>query len=162
MGSLLKVVACGVLVCIFYQDLKEREVFWFLFPLLAFSLAIVHYLNVDESLIFGYFVLLNTLLVTGIVLLLFLIHKLWIQKPFLNHSFGLGDLLFFYAFAMGFPTMTFVVLFANSLLFSLVVYLFMKKYRQVNTVPLAGLMGLFVLTVLGLSIFIKTPSLYTF
>jgi len=162
MGSILKVVTCGVLALVFYQDLKEREVYWFLFPFLGMLLGVIHYLNAATVMVFTYVVLLNFLLVTGVILIVFLANKFWIKKPFLDHSFGLGDALFFYAFAFGFPTMTFIILFANSLLFSLAVYLFIKKHKQVETVPLAGLMSLFVLTVLGLSVFVKTPSLYTF
>lgn len=72
----------------------------------------------------------------------------------------MGDVLFFYAFALGFPTMTFVLLFVGAIFFSLLVFLILKMGRPMETVPLAGLMGLFVMGVLVSSLFPDTPSLY--
>jgi len=79
---------------------------------------------------------------------------------FLNVSFGLGDLLFFYALAFGFPTVTFLVLFVLSILFSLFVFALLKTKKGTETVPLAGLMGLFLTGVLLVSFFPNAPSLY--
>ncbi|ALM09325.1 hypothetical protein SB49_14015 [Sediminicola sp. YIK13] len=150
-------MASCALIC--YQDFKERTVFWFLFPILGISIGIMHYLYVETPL-FIIYITINFLLTSLILLLLYLYTKLIRKVVFLNHSFGLGDLLFFYAIGFGFPTITFVVIFSTSVLFSLLVYLGIKKSLKQNTVPLAGLMGLFLICVFAISFFKSTPSLY--
>ncbi|MEP3210681.1 MAG: hypothetical protein ABJN95_15875 [Maribacter sp.] len=78
----------------------------------------------------------------------------------MNHSIGLGDVLFFFVMGAGFPTMTFIILFACSLFFSLFTYLLFKSSMRVKTVPLAGLMSLFLSAVLMLDVIYGLPSLY--
>lgn len=158
----LKAIACLVLLVIIYQDLKERLVFWFLFPLLGILLFYLLYSHSIDLKILGYYIGLNLILITTIIAVIFVITKVVFKKPFLNHSFGLGDLLFFYAFALGFPTMTFIILFANSLIFSFLLYLAFKKSRNLKTIPLAGFMSIFLFLILGISIFAEKPSLYNF
>ncbi len=154
--------ALFILFCIAFQDFKERKVYWFLFPLLGLSLSVLYINTVTVAEIFGLSILLNILIVSLVLLSIFLVTKLLFKKPFLDHSFGLGDLLFFYAMALGFPTITFIVLFANALLFALFFFLVVKKYQKIKTVPLAGLMSIFLFLVLSISIFIKEPSLYIY
>jgi len=150
-----------ILVCalIAFQDFKERAVSWVLFPIIGLLLAFL-FLNVTSFEQYSLFVMTNVLLVSGILLILFLYTKHIARMKFLNVSFGLGDLLFFYAFALGFPTLTFIVLFVGAILFSLVFFLFSKKERKKGTIPLAGLMGFFLMVVVLASFFPQTPSLY--
>ena len=157
---LLKITAYLSLLFISYDDFRERKVYWFLFPIVGFFLGIIHFNNTIELQIFLYQVLVNFTLVTLVLILLYLIVKLVLKKTFLNHSLGLGDILFFYAFACGFPTITFLILFVNSIVFSLLFYLILRKRLHLNPIPLAGIMSLFVLGVFVLSTFIKQPSLY--
>nr|WP_286943708.1 hypothetical protein [Allomuricauda sp.] len=82
------------------------------------------------------------------------------KQKFLNHAFGLGDVLFLCAFAMGFPTVTFIILLVFSLLFSLIVCSVLKLFFELDTVPLAGLMGVFLIVTLLLSFHPDFPSLY--
>jgi predicted membrane channel-forming protein YqfA (hemolysin III family) len=156
---LLKVIVMLVCGLVAFQDFKERAVSWILFPIIGSLLAFL-YLNATSFEQYYLFVLTNTLLISGILLILFLYTKHIARKGFLNVSFGLGDLLFFYAFALGFPTLTFIVLFATSILFSLVVFLFSKTEKEKETIPLAGLMGFFLIGVFLLSFFPNVPSLY--
>lgn len=100
------------------------------------------------------------LLISLVVFILFIYTKYVARMKFLNVSFGLGDLLFFYAFAMGFPTVTFLILFVGAILFALGTFLLTKKNEENETIPLAGLMGLFLIVVLILSFFPIAPSLY--
>ena len=144
------------------QDFKERKVYWFLFPILGIALGLLHFLETGSNQLFLYHVLFNGLLVTLLLLLLFFLTKTIFKKPFLNHSFGLGDLLFFYAFGLGFPPVTFIILFTNSLFFSLLVFVLFKKYHKATTVPLAGLMAVFVFLVLTIDTFVTQPSLYSY
>lgn len=131
------------------------------FPIMGSLLALL-YLNVTTFVQFSLFALTNFLVVSGILLILFLYTKHIAKKGFLNVSFGLGDLLFFYAFALGFPTLTFIVLFASSILFSLILFLFSKTEKEKETIPLAGLMGFFLIGVFLISFLPQAPSLYIF
>ncbi|GAB4519945.1 MAG: hypothetical protein Tsb004_31040 [Allomuricauda sp.] len=156
--QLLSAVGLGIMA---YQDMRDREVSRLLFPILGVSLGVTFGLQVDLT-VFLYAILLNLALVTVMVALLWAITTFIFKKPFLNVSFGLGDLLLLYVFALGFPTMTFVHLLVGSLLFSVLAFLLMKLVLQSQTVPLAGLMGLFLIAMTLLSWVPGTPSLYAY
>lgn len=156
--QILTLVACGAMV---FQDLKDREVTWFIFPLIGMGLAMAHLLRSTLSM-FLISVLGNILLVSCILLLLWGMTRFVLHKKFLDVSFGLGDMLFMYALALGFPTLTFIFLFVGSICFSLVALLVMKMFHKMETVPLAGYMGMFLIVVFLLTYWPTTPSLYTY
>ena len=57
---------------------------------------------------------------------------------------GIGDLLLFIAFTLGYESTEFVIHFTMAMIFSLVVHLLMKSfYKKHKTVPLAGYMAVF-------------------
>lgn len=149
----------GVCALITFQDLKERMVYWVLFPILGALLGVL-YIHHSTMGHFYTFSLMNIVLVTTIVSILYLYTRFIARMRFLNVSFGLGDLLFFYALALGFPTYTFIILFVSAILFSLLVFLISKSNNEMKTIPLAGLMGLFLIGVVLLSFFPNSPSLY--
>lgn len=157
---LLKIVLIALCGLIAFQDVKERMVSWLLFPIMGITLGLL-YLNHTSFEQFYPFVIANLMLVTVIILILFLYTKYIAKKEFLNVSFGLGDLLFFYGLALGFPTITFLVLFAVSILFSLGTSFFLRRMQQEQTIPLAGLMGLFFGGIMFASLFPNVPSLYS-
>lgn len=145
-----------------FQDFQERKVFWFLFPMAMILFGLVHFMTVEEHEIFLNYVSLNLLLVTLIIILLYGYSRFIAKDKFLNHSLGLGDILFFYAFATGFPTFTFIILFANAILFSLLSFLVLKKKFKQQTVPLAGFMGLFLVFMMCFELIFKSLSLYAY
>ncbi len=156
------IIQLAVMTCcgwIAYQDFRERSVLWFLFPITGLLLAKICLMHIpwNQYLIFT---TTNVLLVSGILLLLFLYTKHIAGKKFLNTSFGLGDMMFFYAFALGFPTITFVLLFVGAILFSLVASIVLNGRHSMDTVPLAGLMGIFIIVVTLVNLFPGTPSLF--
>lgn len=157
--QLLTIMGCGIVA---YQDIKEREVMWICFPLIALFMGGVHLYHVGfEGFIFPVFN--NIILVSCVLILLWAITKFVFKKKFLNVSFGLGDALFMYAFAMGFPTVTFIILFVGSIIFSLLAFFVLKLITKTETVPLAGLMGIYLIALLLLTFFLpNTPSLYLF
>jgi len=152
-------MGCCGFIC--YQDLKYRAVYWFLFPILALSLGLLHFLQ-TTAYIFMTYSLINILLITIILAVLWGYAHFVAKKKFLNHSFGLGDLLFFYACALGFPSYTFILLFVGAIFFSLISYLFLKRRLTTKTVPLAGLMSIFLFGCFAGSLCITNPSLYTY
>ncbi len=151
------------MICLGYitiQDFKERQVYWFLFPLASILLGLVHFLNTAEPLAFLNYIALNVLFVTLILGVLYLTTRIIFKKRFLNHSLGLGDILFFYAFAIGFPTITFVILFTNAILFALLLFFVFKKKLHLQTVPLAGLMSSFLIFIFAYNFIFPSPTLY--
>ena len=144
---------------IFIQDLRDREVWWFLFPSVAFLMVGIHLLSADIE-VTTFHILINGILVTTIVTILGLYTRFIHGRAFLNVSFGLGDLLFFYAFALGFPTITFIVLFVASILVALLWSLVYLNRNSKGTIPLAGLMSSFLILVYASSFFMSTTTLF--
>lgn len=142
------------------QDFKDRAVYWVLFPLLGSLLFVINILKSSENEIVILSVLLNLLLVATILFLVFLYTKIVLKRKFIDYSLGLGDVLFFIAMALGFPTVTFLTLYVHALLFSFLFFLAIKKKLKEPTIPLAGLMGIYLIIVLGYSIFFDEPQLY--
>lgn len=154
-----QIIVLLVLGLIAYQDVRERMVHWILFPALALAMG---YLYSERIGIHQYALLVfaNLLLVTSVLSILYLYTKYLRGMEFLDVSFGLGDLLFFLAFALGFPTLTFLVLFTSSIIFSLSIFLVMKKINVEKNAPLAGLMSFYLIIVYMISFLPSTPSLY--
>lgn len=154
--KLLLILAFGMLA---YQDIKDRAVSWVLFPAITLLLITLYakYTTTEQYLMAA---LVNVLVVSMIVVILWLYTRFIARKSFLNVSFGLGDLLFFYAFALGFPSLTFIVLFASSLLFSMLVFLLAGNRFKMKTIPLAGLMGMFLIGVLLVSLLPSSIPIY--
>ncbi|PQJ15310.1 hypothetical protein [Aureicoccus marinus] len=156
---LLGIVNILGLLWLAYQDFKERAVWAMLFPVLALLMAIRLYHSTDLN-VFLLYISMNSALVLLIIALLWgytrYIHKI----PFLNHAIGAGDLWFFFVLALAFPTPIFVVLFSCSLLFSLMLSVFLRVEK--NRIPLAGFMALFVSITLILSLINLFPDPYQF
>ena len=151
------------MVCtiIAYQDIRDRAVLWTLFPILAIGLLglFSQYVTWGQLLAFA---AINALLVSTVLLLLYLYTKFVMERQFLNISFGLGDLLLFYAMAFGFPTISFTIILVGALFFSLSLTLVLGNKKKWATVPLAGLMGIYMAGILLISFSSQVPSLYTF
>lgn len=142
-----------------FQDIKARMVHWILFPFIGFLLALLHWEN--SSLDFFVLSLVsNLVVVSALLLILWIYTRLIRKKVFLNTSFGLGDILFLYAFSLGFPPMTFIVLLACAICFSLLAFIILNYFKKEETVPLAGFMGIFLMCVLAINTFTKSFSLY--
>ncbi|MFC4221155.1 hypothetical protein [Flagellimonas marina] len=154
--ELLAMAGCSVIA---FQDFRERAVLWICFPIVALLLAGIHMAHVGMEL-FTFFALGNVILVSCVLLTLFLVTRYFFKKRFLDVSFGLGDMLFMYAFALGFPTMTFILLFVGSIFFSLISFTLLRSVKKMETVPLAGLMGVYLIAIFLLDQFPFSPSLY--
>jgi len=157
---LLKIALIISLCVIVYQDINERKVYlWILFAIVA----LFGFLHFQQSLPEQFFltILSNIGVVFTIVFVLFLYAKLKLKLPFAD-TFGLGDVIFFLAIAIGFPTITFMILFSFSLFFSLILFLLLKKPLRHETVPLAGLQALFFSLILLLNSAFNFINLYQF
>ncbi len=156
---IFQLAACLSFGAIAVQDIRERMVQWMLFPLAGIFLALAH-LQHTTLLLFLISCGANILLVTAVLLLLWGYTRYFRKKRFLNTSFGLGDILFFYAFALGFPTLTFTILFAAAIVFSLLAFVILRYLKESETVPLAGFMGIFLMVTFLLQLFTPGISLY--
>jgi hypothetical protein len=143
-----KLLLAFSLSIIFYQDLKNREVWLLLFPLFTITGG---YLFFQKTIwqIYLYNILINLGIVLSILLINFSVARLILKKKFLSQVFGLGDVLFFLGFPLLFPTISFINFFVFSLLFTYVVHLiFNRRIKKSKiTVPLAGYMALYLLCI---------------
>ncbi len=126
---------------IFLQDTKERQVYWFLFPIIGMCSGVLLYKNTIPELFFRY-VLVNVMFITLLVSVVYLYSKFKL-KTTIRQTFGLGDGLLFLALAFSFSSVSFIILFVFGLVFSLVLHLFLKQKSKHNTVPLAGYLSFF-------------------
>lgn len=129
------------LLLVFYQDIKERLVYWFLFPIIALSSGILFYNNVMPE-------LFKTSLTINISFILFLVFTILVYSKLklrtsISETFGLGDGLLFIALAFTFSSVSFLVVFVFGLIFSLIMHLFLKNKSEHKNVPLAGYLSMF-------------------
>jgi len=144
---------------VFIQDKKDREVYWFLFPIIALTSGILLYNNLLPELF--YITLIINICFVLILLAVVFFYSKFKLKTTMGSTFGLGDTLLFFALAFTFSSVSFLVLFVFGLLFSLLVHIIFKKNSKYKTVPLAGYLSLFFIIVylsywLGI-----TPNIYT-
>jgi hypothetical protein len=139
--GILKIILICLLAIIFYQDYKQRQVYWFLFPLSALCCAILFFTSTISELFISA-ILLNLSFVLLLLGVIFLYSKFKLKLPF-NTVFGMGDVLLFTALIFTFSSVSFLIVFVFALIFSLILHLFLSPYSKEKTVPLAGYMSLF-------------------
>ncbi|WP_299525244.1 hypothetical protein [Winogradskyella sp.] len=138
---ILKIILLASIGIIFYQDLKERQVYWFLFPVLGLCSALLFY-NSTLPELFYVSVSMNFIFIAILLLIIFVYTKVKLKTRF-NEALGLGDVLLFFGLVFSFSTVSFIVLFVFSLVFALVLHLVVKQYSKLQSVPLAGYISLF-------------------
>jgi len=151
---IIKLLLILTLSLIFFQDIKERMVWLFLLPSFAILGCLLYFWKSNSD-IFLASILVNIGIVGVLMLVNFLVAKFIFKKNLLKEAIGLGDLLFFIAFALSFPTLAFLNFFVFSLIFSFLVHqlaLVISKRKGKITqkhsrVPLAGLMAFFLIGV---------------
>lgn len=154
-----KILLITSLSIIFYQDLKERAVWWFLFPFFAVIAGYLHY-EKSLTLLFLTSVMFNLIAVAGIFLSAFLYAHYKMKVSFLKEAVGFGDILFFLGLAMAFPSQTFLVILVFSMIFSLGIHLLVSKKTKDATIPLAGFASLLLICVYLTSWFGLYKNLY--
>ena len=154
----------GTLCCLFgigYQDIKHRAVTGLLLGLAGLFLGGMLYLHLDNRALWLTTVLLNLCLV-ALMLIPAYGYSRWIRKTrFWNRGLGTGDLFFFIAMALGFPTVTFLILLVASLVLALISGIILGYGRDTgSSIPLAGIQALFLSAVFLVSRFGSTSWLY--
>jgi len=147
MELLIKITLLCGFALIAFQDIKERQVYVFLFPIIALSCAGLSYLETTLH-IFNISVLMNGLFILLLMSVVVLYTKFKLKVKF-SEAFGLGDVILFIALIFSFATVTFIIVFVFALLFSLITHVIFKKKTDAS-VPLAGYMSVFFgLTYIG-------------
>lgn len=124
-----------------YQDIKEREVYWFLFPFIGFLSAFLFYKNTLSELFFMS-IAMNIFLVLVLIMVVVLYSKFKLNVS-IRETMGIGDILLLFFLSFSFSTISFILILISSLIFSLAIHLVMKSKSQSQTVPLAGYVSLF-------------------
>ncbi len=160
MDFYFKILLIVLFILIFIQDYKQRLVYWFLYFFvgicgLSLQLTFFHW----QTIAINFFInicFISILIVSG-----FLYCRLIKKEPFLNHSIGIGDIFMFVSLSFLLPTISFILFFVFSLIFSLMIHLLLKeKYTINNDVPLAGYMSLFFSFILLFSFFLEKNWLF--
>ena len=158
---IIKLLLIGIFFLVFFQDSKDRNVYWFLYPIIG---VLVLVLQVKEISIYPALInsVFNLSFVSVLLLVCYLYAKYKLKQPLLKEVFGLGDLLFFVCIAFSFSMVSFTILFVFALLFSLLLHLVLKHKQSEKTVPLAGYMSLFFAGIYGVSMFWESNFLYAY
>lgn len=138
--GILKLILLSAFVRVVYQDVKDRLVHWFLFPVIGLCTGVLLYQNVSSSLFFE--TVLVNLGFIGLLIGVIFLYATYQLKMKLLDAFGLGDGLLFVALVFSFKSLPFLIVFVFGLVFSLGLHLVLKKTKS-ETVPLAGYMSLF-------------------
>lgn len=138
---LIKIILIITFGIIFYQDVKERQVYWFLFPVVALCVAFLFFMETLPEL-FLTSILLNFFFVFILLAIVFLYARYKLKTKFYN-TIGLGDVLLFIALIFTCATISFIIILPAALIFSLLLHLFISKNRSNTTVPLAGYISVF-------------------
>ncbi|QTE21143.1 prepilin peptidase [Polaribacter cellanae] len=159
MNISLELLLIIILAILCYQDIKERKVSLFILVLGIVVGGFTHYLN-QEITIFLYNILVNSLFVM-IVFGILIAYSKWKMKTKIFDVFGVGDLFFFILLAVSLPILSFLIVFIFSLIFSLAIFISLKKRFKDSSVPLAGLQSLFFIIVLLFNRIVKNLDLYS-
>ena len=156
--SLANILMIGLLLRVFYEDIKDRKV---TFIVLVILLLLGGFIHSQHQNLWVFFLssLLNLSIVLTIIMVLY-VYANFKLKTSLSKVFGLGDAFFFIVMAVSFPTATFLVLFATSLLFSFVIAVLFKKTLK-KFIPLAGLQALYIGLTLASNQLFHIINLYT-
>jgi hypothetical protein len=138
---------------IFLQDLKERMVTWFLFPLLAISGIALSIIGESSLQLFLWNSVFNLSFIAIQLVLLELSFRLKKKVSVLvaGTYIGLGDILLIAACCFYFSPVNFILFYCLSLVFALLSHVVMHLIRpSANTnVPLAGLQAVFLVLFLS-------------
>lgn len=144
---------------IFFQDYKNRLVYWFLFPSIGLLSFYIQFSRIG-LISAGINAIFNLLFICLILLTCYLYSILKLKRK-IEESLGIGDILLFLFLSFTFSITSFLVLFIFSLLFSLSLHLLLQHKNSDKTVPLAGYMSIFFATVYLIDLIFNCTFLYT-
>ena len=143
-----------ILVSIFYQDFRYREIWWFTPPLLLIGGFFYKW----ETLNWQHF-LFNFLFISFVISFLVVYVRIRFKSNNLfKDYFGLGDVLVLLAITPFFDFPFFIYFFTVSTIISLIGYVFMSLFKAQKSIPYAGYVSLCVIAFLLLVQYKLTPN----
>lgn len=133
---------------IFYQDVKERLVHWWLFLIFGVSGIVSNYLSSSGDFIINISgsIVVVTLLLFMLGIYLRIVKNVSLKE--LESQIGLGDILFIIAWALSYNPFVFIYLYIAGLIFSMIIHKFIvSRFQPKSHVPLAGLSALFLIMI---------------
>ena len=150
MAIALSLLVVSMLAVIAYQDFRYREVLvWYFVILFVASLPLVTKAVDFKTLLVNSIV--NVCIVTFqlVVLTLYFSLKNKTVTNIFNNYLGVGDIVFFLVCCVWFSPMNFVCFFLAALVTSLLI----QSVLRFKTIPLAGIMAVMLVLVVGMSTF---------
>lgn len=156
---LVRILIILVLLTIFYQDNKERAIFWFLFPVLIGLLVADRFLQHQDIAEMWQPVAINV----GFLIVLLLLVSAWFSLKIgrwvniSNRLLGWGDMLFLLSIAFYLSVLNFQFFYVCSLVMVLLVWIIWQQFSKIKDkqIPLAGLQAIIF------SVFLASDWWYT-
>jgi len=140
-------VAVALSLVVVYQDFRFREIHLPFIIFLGLTVGVRKFFLTSLLELFFIDFLINVAIC--IMLLATLRTYYFFRKKSFKESIGNGDLLLFLIFALGMDSLDFPIHFTLALVFSLIAHILLKSfYIRHQTIPLAGLMCLYLSTFL--------------
>lgn len=142
-----KIILLLLFITVIYQDLKYRVIHFILLPVI-FGVTLFKQFE-----IFGYIdikeLIFNFLFIVVLFSVLILFYSVKYRKMWnpLKESIGIGDVLFFFAVIPLFALKSLMLFFTLGLFFSILFHLLMNVFRKQETVPLAGYLSIFIISI---------------
>jgi len=149
------VLILNLLSCV-YQDVKDRTIHLIWFGLILIITSSINYL-IGNNWIDSLFALLF-LIVNVSVLFLYISFKNKKKINIFESHLGLGDVLFFVAIIPLFSLRNFVLYFILGMIVSMIFHLLFNKFQKHLTIPLAGYLSLFLISIESYSIITSNYS----
>ncbi|MES2394423.1 MAG: hypothetical protein V4549_00365 [Bacteroidota bacterium] len=133
-----------LLAVVLFQDLKQRQISWFLIPLLLVSFLAQGLFSISANELMRYTMFnIGFIVVQLVILTAYISIKNKKLVNIINSYLGIGDVLFIATVAAAFSPLNFIVFYIAALLFTLLVFLVVKLLTKKlsKEIPLAGAMA---------------------
>ena len=150
----VKIALIMALLSICYQDIRERLIYLFLFPICAMCFAFLSYNTIGVS-FFKDHLPVNVLMIFIMITTVRVLYKIKYGERLSEEVIGMGDYFMLFVICFAFGTSAFIMFSLASLISALVVYVVIKKLRlqehpnkkasmaEIANIPLAGYMAIF-------------------
>ncbi len=157
----ITILICIVLLIISVQDIRSREVDYWVFPALLIGSIVWLYFQGNAPRWVGPLMNLGFVSVLFLSLVLYVSVKRRKLTNVFKADFALGDLLYLVCITPLFATRNMILYVILGMVFSLILHLIFKKKNGVDTVPLAGYLSIFLIAVFVFNFFVETNIFYT-
>lgn len=148
------IISATSLLCITWQDFRDREVVWWLFPTAFIGLIGIHKVIYDRFL-FPWQILVNLcicLLICSLTCLTYILRKRLTGLKLLSRSIGLGDIVMVPLLLYYFSPMNLILFFISSLIIALTAHIIISfGSSKAKSIPLAGYWALLLLPLIILN-----------